>query len=172
MEAKWIKVIKDWQESKSIHNIQVFLGFANFYQQFIQGFNRIATSLTSMLKMIESPDKPTPSKNNGKKSASSRNNNSRSVFEKNNGNSEVNGFGVGRNGVKYIKKSRKLSKSRKSKSEIMFKSRNLAKLKKKLLKIENSINFDATKAGPKFLTPNARITFNRLWLAFIEALIL
>ena len=28
----------------------VFIGFANFYQHFIQGFSRIATSLTAMLK--------------------------------------------------------------------------------------------------------------------------
>ena len=28
------------------------------------------------------------------------------------------------------------------------------------------------KAGPKFLTPNARIVFNYLWLAFIKAPIL
>ena len=28
----------------------VFIGFANFYQRFIQGFSRIPTSLTAMLK--------------------------------------------------------------------------------------------------------------------------
>ena len=42
MEAKRIEVVKDWAEPKSVCNIQVFLGFANFYWQFIQGFNRIA----------------------------------------------------------------------------------------------------------------------------------
>ena len=30
--------------------IYVFIGFANFYRRFIQGFSRIATSLTAMLK--------------------------------------------------------------------------------------------------------------------------
>ena len=29
---------------------QVFIGFANFYRCFIQGFNKIAKSLTAMLK--------------------------------------------------------------------------------------------------------------------------
>ena len=29
---------------------QVFIGFANFYRSFIQGFSRIATSLTAMLR--------------------------------------------------------------------------------------------------------------------------
>ena len=35
MEAERIQVVKDWPELKSVRNIQVFLGFANFYQQFI-----------------------------------------------------------------------------------------------------------------------------------------
>ena len=33
-----------------VQDIQVFHGFANFYRRFIQGFSRIAASLTSMLK--------------------------------------------------------------------------------------------------------------------------
>ena len=32
MEAKKIEVVKDWPEFKSIQDIQVFLGFTNFYQ--------------------------------------------------------------------------------------------------------------------------------------------
>ena len=31
MEAKRIKVVKDWLKSKSVYDIQIFLGFANFY---------------------------------------------------------------------------------------------------------------------------------------------
>ena len=50
MEAKKIEVIKEWPEPKSIQDIQVFLGFANFYRQFIQSFSKIAAPLTSMLK--------------------------------------------------------------------------------------------------------------------------
>ena len=50
MEAKRIEVVKKWPEPKSVRNIQVFLGFANFYRQFIQSFSKIAAPLTSMLK--------------------------------------------------------------------------------------------------------------------------
>ena len=88
---------------------------------------------------------------------------------------EVNGV---EGSDKLIKKCEKLSKTRKSsrsgksKSEKMFKSRNLAKSGKKLSKNENATNFDATKDRPKFLIPNARTAFNCLWLAFTEALIL
>ena len=31
MEAKKIKVIKNWPKLKSVRNIQIFLDFANFY---------------------------------------------------------------------------------------------------------------------------------------------
>ena len=50
MKAKKIKVVKKWLKLKSIQDIQVFLGFANFYQQFIQGFNKIIALFMSMLK--------------------------------------------------------------------------------------------------------------------------
>ena len=172
MKVKRVKVVKDWPEPNSVCNIQVFLSFANFYWQFIQGFSRIAASFTSILKMTRSSDKPAPSKNNGSRSASNKNNNSKPAFGKNNGNNEINKFGVDRNGVEHTKKSEKLSKSGKLKSKKMSKSQNLAKSGKKLSKSGNLTNFDNTKAGPKFLNSNARTAFNRLWLAFIEAPIL
>ena len=172
MEAKKIKIVKDWPKPKSVRNIQVFLGFANFYWQFIQGFSRIAAPLTSILKTTGLPDKSASNRNDGSRSASSKNNNSRPASRKNNGNGEVNGFGVGRNSVKYIKKSEKLFKLRKLKSKKTSKSWNLAKSGKKSLKNENSTNFDTIEDRSKFLTLDARTTFNRLWLAFIEASIL
>ena len=85
---------------------------------------------------------------------------------------EVNKFGVGRNDVEHAKKSGKLFKSGKPKSKKISKSRNLAKSGKKLSKSGNLTNFDITEDGPKFLTPNAKTAFNRLRLAFTEALIL
>ncbi len=50
MEEEQINTVRDWPETQSVYDIQVFLGFANFYRQFIQGFSRLATPLTSMLK--------------------------------------------------------------------------------------------------------------------------
>ena len=50
MEEKQIKVIRDWPEPQSVRDIQVFLGFANFYRQFIQRFNRLTAPPISMLK--------------------------------------------------------------------------------------------------------------------------
>ena len=52
MEDERIKAVKQWLELQSIQDIQVFLGFANFYRRFIQRFSRIAAPLTSMLKTL------------------------------------------------------------------------------------------------------------------------
>ena len=172
IKLKKIKVVKDWPKPKLVHNIQVFLSFTIFYWQFIQTFGKIAAPLTSILKMTRLPNKPAPSRNNNIKLAFNINNNNKLAFKRNNSNSEVYRFGVGRNNIKHAKKSEKSFKSRKSKSEKIFKSWNLAKLRKKLLKSGNSTNFDNMKTRPKFLTLNAKIAFNSLWLAFIKAPIL
>ena len=51
--------MKNWLEPKSGRDIQVFLGFVNFYRRFIQGFSRIAAPLTSMLRMSPAPKSAT-----------------------------------------------------------------------------------------------------------------
>ena len=54
----------------------------------------------------------------------------------------------------------------------LSKSQKLAKLEKKLSKSRNLPNFDIEENGPSFLTPDARMAFNYLRLAFTKALIL
>ena len=50
IEDKQIEAVKQWPKPLSIRDIQMFLGFANFYRRFIQEFSWIAAPLTSMLK--------------------------------------------------------------------------------------------------------------------------
>ena len=50
MEEERIDAVKKWPEPQSVQDIQVFIGFANFYRRFIKGFSRIAAPLTAMLK--------------------------------------------------------------------------------------------------------------------------
>lgn len=50
MENKKIKAVQNWLESQSIQDIQLLLGFINFYKYFIQGFSKRTTSLISILK--------------------------------------------------------------------------------------------------------------------------
>ena len=75
-----------------------------------------------MLKTIELSNKPALNRNNSNKSASNKNNNNRPVFRKKNGNNEFEKFNVGGNNIEYTKKSEKLFKSRKLKSEKTSKS--------------------------------------------------
>ena len=56
MEDERIEAVRNWPEPKSVRDIQVFIGFANFYRRFIQGFSKIAAPLTSMLKTTGSSD--------------------------------------------------------------------------------------------------------------------
>ena len=121
-----------------------------------------------MLKTMGSYYKPAPSRNNGSRLASNRNNDSRLVFEKNNGNGKIDR--IGGNGIKHVKKSRKLKGKKLAKSRKSFKSKSIKS--KKLSKNRNSPNFDATKVGPSFLTFDAKAAFNCLRLAFTKALIL
>ncbi|KAJ1018176.1 hypothetical protein NDA13_006492 [Ustilago tritici] len=53
MDPKKVQTIKEWPVLESIHDIQRFLGFANFYRRFIAHFARIAKPLTSLVKLTE-----------------------------------------------------------------------------------------------------------------------
>ena len=119
-----------------------------------------------MLKTIKLSDRPVSSRNDGSKSASSKNNNSRPASKRNDGDGEVNGFGIGDNGVKHTKKLGK------SKGKKLSKSQKSAKLGKNLSKNRNSPNFNAKNNGSSFLTPKAKAIFNRLWLALTKTPIL
>ena len=49
-----MEAMNNWPEPKSIRDIQIFLGFANFYWRFIQSFGKIAGPPPSMLQTIGS----------------------------------------------------------------------------------------------------------------------
>ena len=144
IEVKKIEVIKEWPKPKSVWDIQVFLDFANFYQQFIQDFSKIAASFTSILKTIVLSQVLVANE----------------VLA-------VNEVGSVENGDKLIEICGKLSKTRK-----LSKSQKSAKSRKKLSKSENLPNFYTKKDGPSFLTSDAKMVFNHLQLAFTKASIL
>jgi hypothetical protein len=50
MDPERVKAIEEWPPPESIHDIQVFLGFANFYRRFIEGYSRITAPITALLK--------------------------------------------------------------------------------------------------------------------------
>ena len=160
MEAERIEVVREWLKPKSVRDIQVFLGFANFYRQFIKGFSKIAAPLTSILKSTMSSQVLAANKVLGARVLAG---------------DEVSSVGGGGDGSSDGSK-RVEPKTERSESQKLSKSGNSEGKKsaksKKPSKSGNSPNFDAKEAGPSFLTPGAREAFNRLRLAFTEAPIL
>jgi hypothetical protein len=58
MDSKRIEAIVSWAEPKSYHDIQIFLGFCNFYRRFIKNYSLIALALTNLLKGMKEGRKP------------------------------------------------------------------------------------------------------------------
>ena len=50
METSRVAAIRDWPIPKSVREVQVFLGFANFYRRFIFAYSRVTKGMTDLLK--------------------------------------------------------------------------------------------------------------------------
>jgi hypothetical protein len=50
MDPKKVSSVVDWPEPSSVRDLQIFLGFANFYRRFIRGFSKVAAPLTRLFK--------------------------------------------------------------------------------------------------------------------------
>ncbi|KAL0171626.1 hypothetical protein M9458_031161, partial [Cirrhinus mrigala] len=50
MDQGKVEAITKWPKPRTVKELQKFLGFANFYRRFIEGFSILANPLTSMLK--------------------------------------------------------------------------------------------------------------------------
>ncbi len=53
MDPERVKTIADWPRPGSIHDVQEFLGFVNFYRRFIEGYSHITRPLTDLLKSAD-----------------------------------------------------------------------------------------------------------------------
>lgn len=50
MDQDNVSAVRDWSPLGTIKELQKCLGFANFYQRFIQNYSSVASPLTSLLK--------------------------------------------------------------------------------------------------------------------------
>jgi hypothetical protein len=50
MDPMKIRVIEDWEEPRTIHEVRSFLGLANYYRKFVEGYSNILTPLSDLLK--------------------------------------------------------------------------------------------------------------------------
>ena len=53
MEQEKIKAVKKWKTSMKTKDIENFLGFANFYRQFIQNFSHTVKPLNKLKEKKE-----------------------------------------------------------------------------------------------------------------------
>ena len=60
MDKRRVATINDWQEPTSYRDLQVFLGFANFYRRFIAKYSKIAAPLSDLLKGSKNGKKSGP----------------------------------------------------------------------------------------------------------------
>jgi hypothetical protein len=58
MDPRRVDTVAAWPQPTTFREVQQFLGFANFYRRFIQGYSRIAKPLTSLLKGSVNGRKP------------------------------------------------------------------------------------------------------------------
>jgi len=55
-----IRSVVEWPEPKSFHDVQVFLGFANFYRRFIHRYSQVTVGMTDLLQGMEKGRKSGP----------------------------------------------------------------------------------------------------------------
>jgi hypothetical protein len=45
-----LQAIRDWEPLKNVHEVRQFLGLANYYRKFVEGYSKLAAPLTDLLK--------------------------------------------------------------------------------------------------------------------------
>ena len=50
MDPEKTKAVRDWEVPTSLKGLQSFLGFCNFYRNFLKNFGRVARPLINLLK--------------------------------------------------------------------------------------------------------------------------
>ena len=50
MDPQKVEDIVYWQATRNVKDMRLFLGFANYYRKFIDGYSKRATTLTYLLK--------------------------------------------------------------------------------------------------------------------------
>src|SRR6202162_2246059 len=50
MSKEKVQAVQEWLVPRNVKDVQAFLGFANFYRRFIEGFSRVCKPLTDLLR--------------------------------------------------------------------------------------------------------------------------
>lgn len=60
MDKRRVDTIEEWPTPTNLREVQVFLGFANFYRRFIRNYSKIVAPLTALSKGAKAGKKPGP----------------------------------------------------------------------------------------------------------------
>lgn len=60
MDPIKVEAITEWQAPTCVRDVQSFLGFANFYRRFVQGFSKLAAPLTNLTRTTTDGEKIAP----------------------------------------------------------------------------------------------------------------
>ena len=52
-DPKKVQVVTDWTTPKSVQDVRSFLGLANYFRKYIQGYAKLAAPLTNLLKCLD-----------------------------------------------------------------------------------------------------------------------
>ena len=55
-----VAIVKDWPTLTTFREVQVFLGFTNFYRRFIKQYSKIVAPLTTLSKGVKNGKKAGP----------------------------------------------------------------------------------------------------------------
>src|SRR5690606_8684194 len=50
MDPRKVQAITAWEAPINVHDVRVFLGFANFYRRFIDGYSRVVAPLVNLTR--------------------------------------------------------------------------------------------------------------------------
>ena len=50
MSKEKVQAVQEWPVPRNVKDVQAFLGFANFYRRFIEGFSKVCKPLTDLLR--------------------------------------------------------------------------------------------------------------------------
>jgi hypothetical protein len=50
MDQVKVQAIKKWKPSNNVHELQIFLNFANYYRRFIRNYSKVTLPLTNLLR--------------------------------------------------------------------------------------------------------------------------
>jgi hypothetical protein len=50
MDPKKVSTVQEWETPANVKDVQIFLGFANFYRRFIRGYSKVVSRLTALMK--------------------------------------------------------------------------------------------------------------------------